>query len=477
MSTASHMIRFTALAVGVVGALAAGHANAAAFQLKENSAKGLGRAFAGSTSAWGDASVVATNPASMRLLDGRQIQGDLSLISFSADFEKFGARNSNGTPVSGGNGGDAGMIAPVPAAYFYTPVGDDMHFGMSLTVPFGFKTEYDRDWVGRYHGVTTDLKAIDLGASFSYDVNPYVSFGASVFVEHLTIEISNALDMGSVINGQAQSNAVAQLLRANPNATPAQIAGARNAGAMGAAAQGFYPGSADGFVTIEGDNNAFGYTLGTTLSPSEDTNIAFTYRSKVKHKITGGTADFSVPGNVGAALGQPASGLFVSTGGKAELTLPASASVSVTHRVNDRWTVMGDLSRTAWKSAFDTVTVDFASNQPDSVLAFHYDDTTFGSIGAEYKYSDTVTLRGGVAYDESPTSYGHRDVRVPDVTRKWLSLGASWQLSEQTEFNVGYTHLFTNEPAINVTSATGNVVQGKYDVGGDILAASINYKF
>src|SRR5690606_24632580 len=113
-----------------------------------------------------------------------------------------------------------------------------------------FKTEYDNDWVGRYHGVTTDLKAIDLGASFSYDVNPYVSFGASVFVEHLTIEISNALDMGSVINGQAQQRAVAQAQAAGIT-NPAQLAAIANQAAMAAAGQGFYPGSADGFVTIE----------------------------------------------------------------------------------------------------------------------------------------------------------------------------------------------------------------------------------
>src|SRR5690606_8681804 len=96
-----------------------------------------------------------------------------------------------GTTVSGGNGGDAGMIAPVPAAYFHMPVGEQAHFGVSLTAPFGFKTEYDRDWVGRYQAVTTDLKAIDLGVSASYDINPYLSFGGSVFVEHLTIELSN----------------------------------------------------------------------------------------------------------------------------------------------------------------------------------------------------------------------------------------------------------------------------------------------
>lgn len=59
------------------------------------------------------------------------------------------------------------------------------------------------------------------------------------------------------------------------------------------------------------------------------------------------------------------------------MTLPASATLSVSHRINDRWTVMGDISRTAWSTAFDQVTVDYASNQPDSVLKFGYEDTTF----------------------------------------------------------------------------------------------------
>ena len=283
--------------------------------------------------------------------------------------------------------------------------------------------------------------------------------------------------MGAIVNSGAQDKAEAQLRKLVPNPTAAQIMGARGQGAQQAALQGFSPGSADGSVTIEGDNNAFGYVLGTTLSPSEDTNIAFSYRSKVEHKITNGKADFTVPANVAAALGQPGSGLFVDSSGKATVTLPASLTMSVSHRINDRWTVMGDVSRTAWSTAFDQVTVDYASNQPDSVLTWGYKDTTFGSIGAEYKLSDTLTLRGGVAYDETPTTYAHRDVRVPDVTRKWLSFGLGWTPSEKTEFNFGYTHLFTNEPAVNATSATGNVLQGKYKVRGDILAASINYKF
>ncbi|AWH27768.1 MULTISPECIES: outer membrane protein transport protein [Stenotrophomonas] len=475
MQTASTIARLTLLAVGVAGALAAADANAAAFQLKENSAKGLGRAFAGSTSAEGDASVVATNPASMRLLDGTQFQGDVSAISFGAKFRGEG-QYGNGAPISGGNGGDAGMIAPVPAAYFHVPFGekDNMHFGVSLSVPFGFKTEYDRDWVGRYNGVKTELQAVDLGAAFSYDVNPYLSFGASVFVERLDVDLTSAVDAGTAINASAQQRAAATVLARG--GTQAQAAAAARQAGIQAAQLGFSPGTADGYLRIKGDEMSVGYTLGMTVSPVEGTNIAFSYRSEVEHKITDGKADFTMTPAAAAFLASAAPGTFVDSNGRATITLPASATVSVSHRVNDQWKIMADVSRTAW-SKFDQVTVDYDSNQPDSVLPFHYRDTTFASIGTEYRLNEQLTLRGGLAYDQTPTTDAHRDVRVPDTTRKWLSLGLTWAPSEKMEYSVGYTHLFTKDPNITSTSATGNTVTGKYKVTGDVLAASMQYKF
>ncbi|WIH05411.1 outer membrane protein transport protein [Xanthomonas translucens pv. graminis] len=445
MQNATQFIRFTALAVGIVGALTIGQAHGAAFQLKENSAKGLGRAFAGSGSAPGDASIIANNPAGMRQLEGTVLQADVSAIQFAAKYQGTGTY-ATGAPISGGNGGDAGTIAPVPAVYFHLPFGENnnMHLGTSLTVPYGFKTEYDRDWVGRYNGVKTELQAIDFNVAFSYDVNPYVSFGASVFAERLDIDLSNAIDLGSVLAARR--------------------------------VPGFAPGSADGYSRIKGNSTDVGYTLGGLFSIDENTHIGFSYRSKVEHKITDGTADFTTPANAATVLAFAAPGTFVDTKGRATVTLPASATASFTHTINEQWTVMADVSRTAW-SKFDQVTVDFANNQPDSVLNFAYNDTTFVSIGADYRMSDTLTLRGGLAYDETPTSNEHRDVRVPDASRKWVSLGLSWRPSEQAEYSFGYTHLFTSDPSINSTTATGNTLVGSYDVSGNVLAASVNYKF
>ena len=447
MSTISSFSRITVLAAGIAGALAIGQAHGAAFQLKENSAKAQGRAFAGSASAPDDTAIVVNNPAGMRLLDGRQFEADASVVNFSAKYHGNGGSYLGGLggPVNGGNGGDAGTTVPLPALYFHQPLGDNMHLGASVTVPYGFKTEYDRDWVGRYQGTKTDLQAIDAALAFSYDVNPYVSFGASVFGERLDVDLSNAIDFGTALY------------------------------AAGLGAYGFAPGNADGALRVKGHSTKMGFTLGGLFSIDENTNIGMTYRSRVKHKITNGTADFTVPAAAAAVLSVAQPGAYVDSKGRANLIMPATATLSVFHRINERWSVMGDVTRTAW-SKFDKINVNLESGQT-LPLEFDYRDTTFVSIGADYKLNETVTLRGGLAYDQTPTTNENRDVRVPDNSRKWASIGASWTPSEHSEWNIGYTHLFASDSSVNEVAQTGSTLAGSFAITGDVLAASYRYKF
>ena len=60
MQTASRLT-LTSLALGIAGVLAMGQADASGFQIRENSVRNMGRANAGTTVAWGDASVVLNN--------------------------------------------------------------------------------------------------------------------------------------------------------------------------------------------------------------------------------------------------------------------------------------------------------------------------------------------------------------------------------------------------------------------------------
>ncbi|MBE0269237.1 hypothetical protein FG476_04735 [Xylella fastidiosa subsp. multiplex] len=161
---------------------------------------------------------------------------------------------------------------------------------------------------------------------------------------------------------------------------------------------------------------------------------------------------------------------------KSTIRLPASATTSFTHAIDDRWSIMAEVTRTAW-SKFDKITIHFASSQPNNVLNFSYRDTTFVALGTEYRFNDMLTLRGGLAYDQTPTTAEYRSARVPDNSRTWISLGMTWKPSKQTDYNIGYAHLFIDHPTITQISATGSTLAGAYNINADLLATSINYKF
>src|SRR3982751_2914317 len=79
-----------AVPLAIAAALAGQTAHASAFQLKENSAEGLGRSFAGSAAAPGDCSVIVNNPAAMSEFKGGCFQADVTAINFATKFHGGG---------------------------------------------------------------------------------------------------------------------------------------------------------------------------------------------------------------------------------------------------------------------------------------------------------------------------------------------------------------------------------------------------
>src|SRR5579859_966881 len=153
LSRAGRPLALAALSLAIIGSLAAPQrAHASAFQLHEDSAAAMGRAYAGSATAGGDVSVVANNPAAMSDLKGTYFQADVTAINFGTTFSGS-AHDALGRPIGGGNGGDAGTTLPVPAFFFATQLGDKWHVGAGFTVPFGFQTEYNQNWMGRYNAI------------------------------------------------------------------------------------------------------------------------------------------------------------------------------------------------------------------------------------------------------------------------------------------------------------------------------------
>src|SRR5690606_29638700 len=168
----SPTLQASALALGILGALAMAPVHASGFQLKENSVKGLGAAFAGSGVNEGDASVVVNNPASMTRFEGTTVQADLSVIDLSYEFRRTGT-DAFGRELTGGQGGNAGDVTPIPAFSVIHKLDNGLALGAMVSAPFGLKTEYEPDWQGRYFADTSDVKVVNLTFSAALDLNEH----------------------------------------------------------------------------------------------------------------------------------------------------------------------------------------------------------------------------------------------------------------------------------------------------------------
>jgi len=462
-----------AVAVGGIMIAASGGAYASAFALVESSASGLGNAYAGAAAIADDAGTVWWNPAGMTRLEGPTASLVLHSITPSAKFS-----NGNSQPAclnaqicrpQGGNGGDAGDTAYVPATYVAIPMGK-LALGLGVSGPFGLKTEYDSDWLGRYQAIKSDIKTINVNPSVAFKINDMFSIGGGLNYQKIDAELTNAVNLSAVMGLAASAGAI-------PAALVPSVLGASL-------------GVPDATAKVKGNDSAYGYNLGVLVNLSPSTRVGLSYRSSIKYTVEGDIS-FNIPtvavtstatgaiAQVLGALTQP--GQRLANGPvKASLKTPDSFSLSAATDVSPQLQMLADVSWTGWSSIPKLEFIRTDGTLLNSV-EYNWKDTWRYSLGANYKLNDKLMLRGGVAFDQTPMDNAHRTPRLPDGDRTWISVGARYMVDKSMALDFGYTHIFVKDPTIanrNDGSTAGNAsVDGTYSNDVNIISASLSYTF
>jgi long-chain fatty acid transport protein len=70
-------------------------------------------------------------------------------------------------------------------------------------------------------------------------------------------------------------------------------------------------------------------------------------------------------------------------------------------------------------------------------------------------------------------------VRLPDNDRYWFSLGATYQMSRSSRFDVGYTYIHIKDADINNDQRALNrgLVNGTYEANVNILSVQYQHSF
>ncbi len=423
-----------AAASAAAGALAAASgAHAAGFAIKEQSPTAQGAAFAGATAEAADVSYMFFNPAALSQQSGTQGMASASFIAPRSRPEDASGQTVTGDPTGNLAGGDdISEDAVAPAFYGMTSVTERLKVGVGLNAPFGFTTDYDDGWAGRYHALKSEVRTININPAVSYEPIDGVAVAAGMQAQYVDAELTNAIDIGTITS----------LPRNNvPRTAPTQN---------------------DGLAEVEGDDWAFGFNLGVLIEPREGTRIGAAYRSDIEHELTG-RADFSSDDQIAQQIIQN-SNQFNDTGATADLTTPDMLSFGVYQDVTDRIALMGEFQYTMW-SDFDELRIQFDNpNQGDSVTNEDWDDSWFAAIGAKFDATENLALRTGVAYDESPIPDNTRTPRIPGANRTWLSIGADYSPTSWFAIQASYTHIFVEESTVDLAATGNNATRGSLNV-------------
>lgn len=407
---------------------------AGGFTVNECSVSGLGNAYAANASA-SDASTVFTNPAGMSYLLGTQTAVMVSAIRPTGSFAPNGTVSAP-LQATGNTGGDIGGLNFVPAAYLTTQLSDTVHAGVGLSVPFGLQTNYDANWVGRFHALKSSIQTINLNPSLSWRAAETLTLGIGADYQQASGELSNMVNYSGLAGG-----------------------------ALGANLQGV--------STMSGRDSAWGYNLGAMWQASPQTRIGLAYRSAIQYRLNGTVSFSSVP------AGMAADPRLANGAATLDLKMPDNWSLHMLHQLDERWELLADVTRTGWSSVQNLTVVrsngTVLSNTPE-----HWRDTWRAALGANYHYGSGTTARIGLAYDQTPVSDAYRTARLPDQDRIWLALGVQYKLGEQRTLDVGYAHLFVKDARIadNRTATGAGNLAGTYSgLASNILGIQFNQGF
>lgn len=371
-----------------------------------------------------DASAIAFNPAGLTQLERPQISSGSSFAIPSVEYHGNGINEEMDTGIN-----------IIPNLYFASPIiGDKLAAGIGVTVPYGLQGKWDEDDFSRFVITDFDLSIINVNPTITYKPFSFLSIGAGLDYYY------------------ADSNQESRI--------PPLVSG-----------------TPEGFRDLEMHGDAFGYNAGVLCNITPHHSIGISFRSK---------ADIDFDGKL------KLSGLTTAVTGfdhfesdtNTTATIPEMLSFGYAYRHGNLWSIEADVQWTNW-SRFDVLEIGLEPPNPllgaeiEDVRKWH--DTWGFALGGEYKLYETLKVRGGYAFHESPVPSETFEPSIPQSSRHALhtGLGYSWGKNLNKWVDIAYGMVFYESRKIDNTvgDALGGPIDGHYDLITHVMSVNFNYRF
>ncbi|MGC7890941.1 outer membrane protein transport protein [Vibrio anguillarum] len=399
---------------------------AAGFQLAEYSATGLGRAYAGEAAMADNASAQWRNPAMLTYLKGTQISVGAIYVNPNVDVNGTVSHSLLGTTQASAK--DFAHDAVIPNFYLSHQLNEQLVLGFALGTNYGMETELGNDFAASHFGNQASVITKEANLNVAYQVTTEFSIGGGV----------------RYVIGEGHFGATAP---------------AKNALTLPQGTTLKY---------MEGEDNSWGWQVGTTWQINETNRIGASYKSEVMMDFDGHAK--------GITYGAYKPGMM-------SVALPATAELASYHQLNEKLALHASVNWTDW-SSFKELTAVFPEKS-DLIKSENWEDNYRFALGATYQYDAKIALRTGIAYDTSAVDDKNRTATIPETDRTWLSIGASYVATPQLTLDAGFTYIFAKDATINeprdASDATSAQIGGAFngEVTGNVwlIGVQANYRF
>ncbi|MEI7661142.1 MAG: outer membrane protein transport protein [Bacteroidota bacterium] len=318
--------------------------------------------------------------------------------------------------------------------YFYAAYKPtkNLSVGIAVNTPYGNRLAWQDDggseWQGRYLIKDLSFKAITYQPTVSYKFNDKISIGAGFVFATGTVDLNKSLPL-----------------------------------------QG--PDGTDGSLHIKGSTSNFGYNAGIMIHPEKGWSIGLDYRSRIKMKVKGADATFSVATSLSEQF--PASNKV-----DVMLPLPANLDLGASYEFGkkNQWMIGMNLCYVFW-STYDSLTFDFkttTSSLKRTATPSLYEDRLIVRVGSQYRISDMVAVRIGGYYDPSPVKSTFLNPQTPSLDETGLTCGFS--IYPLKGFSVDASFLYLMGAKRSGTYSPDNFA-GTYRTGFSIPGIGLTYSF
>lgn len=354
--------------------------------LQGQTALGMGHAGVAMTE---NAEVVFFNPASMSLLTADTSSAiGLTLINSKTKYQ---------SPISQAASETESPIGTPFYIYYTKKYNSNIALGFAMYTPYGNSVTWPKDWPGSHLVNNISLKTIYAQPTISYKVNNKISVGFGP----------------TLVNGYVELNR-------NLSSTLADENGNRSN------------------VTLKATGvTAWGYNVGVLAKPVKPLSIGINYRSRVDLKARNRTADFE---NLPSSM----QNVYTDTTFDADLVLPAELTLGIAYNIGSRTTVALDINRSFW-SAYKSLDVSFDNGLPTSRGPRNYQDANVYRLGVQHKLNNTITLRAGTYYDQTPIQDGYQAPETPRNNSLGVTAGVGYQLNKHMAVDVSFLYLHFTE--------------------------------